>query len=160
LDHVLHQIGPQIYHEEQFIADFLQINDASLTFADYLSLESYFRRQASRSAGLSSGTTKLVRGAMDLIFGFLAGEIKSWIDIALAKDSLWVAIFVQLIMSLLTSTDSQVVGTLVALESAINEAEDRGNPSWTKMLHKQHQRVKGLYDRHVVRCDPNFSCYL
>jgi exocyst complex component 1 len=88
LDHVLRQIGPQIYYEEQFIADFLQINDAFLTYADYLNLESYFRRQATRSADMTPGTTKLVRGAMDLIFGFLAGEIKTWIDIALAKDSL------------------------------------------------------------------------
>jgi len=35
---------------------------------------------------MSQATLKLIRGAMDLIFGFLAGEIKSWIDIALAKD--------------------------------------------------------------------------
>ena len=88
LDVVLQQIGRQIFHEEQFIADFLQINDASLTFADYFDLESYFRRQASRSSGLGPSTTKLVRGAMDLIFGFLAGEIKAWIDAALAKDGM------------------------------------------------------------------------
>ncbi|KAF8498012.1 exocyst complex component Sec3-domain-containing protein [Gautieria morchelliformis] len=131
LDHVLRQIGPQIYHEEQFIADFLQINDASLTYADYLNLESYFRRQATRASDVAPGTAKLVRGAMDLIFGFLAGEIKTWVDIALAKDSL------------------QIVGTLVALESAMNESEDRGNNFWTKVLQKQHQRVRGLYDRHV-----------
>ncbi|KAF8578441.1 hypothetical protein K439DRAFT_1638802 [Ramaria rubella] len=131
LDIVLHQIGPQIFNEEQFIADFLQINDASLTYADYLNLESYFRRQASRSSGLSANTTKLVRGAMDLIFGFLAGELKAWIDIALAKDSL------------------QIVGTLVALEGVMAESDDQGNTFWSKVLQKQHQRAKGLYDRHV-----------
>ena len=77
-----------VYGEEDFIADFLQINDAALTFADYMGLENYFRRQAARNAGLSQATMKLVRGAMDLIFGFLPLELKSWLDNALEKDQL------------------------------------------------------------------------
>ena len=77
-----------VYGEEEFIADFLQINDAALTFADYMGLENYFRRQAQRSAGLSNETMKLVRGAMDLIFGFLPLENKDWLDATLAKDHL------------------------------------------------------------------------
>jgi len=68
----------------------LQINEAGLTFADYMGLDNYFRRQAARTSGLSAQTNKLVRGAMDLIFGFLPLEMKSWIDNALAKDSLYV----------------------------------------------------------------------
>ena len=79
-----------VYSEEDFIADFLQINDAALTFADYMGLENYFGRQASRSTGLSAATVKLVRGAMDLIFGFLPAELKSWLDSALGKDHLYV----------------------------------------------------------------------
>jgi hypothetical protein len=67
----------------------LQINEARLTFADYMGLDNYFRRQASRTSGLSAQTTKLVRGAMDLIFGFLPLEVKSWIDNAIAKDSVY-----------------------------------------------------------------------
>ena len=81
-------MSPQVYREQEFIADFLQINEAGLTFADFMGLESYFRRQAARSAGLSQQTTKLVRGAMDLIFGFLPADLKAWIDAALAKDGL------------------------------------------------------------------------
>jgi len=84
---VLDHIAPQIYREDDFLADFLQINDAGLTFADYAGLDNYFRRQATRSAGLSQSTTKLNRSAMDLIFGFLSGELKMWLDNALAKDS-------------------------------------------------------------------------
>jgi len=68
----------------------LQINEARLTFADYMGLDNYFRRQASRTSGLSVQTTKLVRGAMDLIFGFLPLEMKSWIDRVIAKDSMFV----------------------------------------------------------------------
>lgn len=88
LGYILEQIAPQIYRESDFIADFLQINDAGLTFADYAGLDNYFRRQAARSAGLSQSTAKLVRGAMDLIFGFLPTELKQWIDTAIAKDAL------------------------------------------------------------------------
>jgi exocyst complex component 1 len=89
-DQALGQISRQIYREEEFIADFLQINEARLTFADYMGLDSYFRRQAARTIGFSPQTTKLVRGAMDLIFGFLPLEMKSWIDQILAKDSMYV----------------------------------------------------------------------
>lgn len=80
------QLAPQVFREEEFIADFLQINDAALTFADYMGLDHYFRRQASEYAGLSQSTMKLVRGAMDLIFSFLPAELKTFIDAALAKD--------------------------------------------------------------------------
>jgi sulfur relay (sulfurtransferase) complex TusBCD TusD component (DsrE family) len=85
---ILEALAPQMYKEKAFIADFLQINDAALTFADYMGLENYFCKQAMRSAGLSQATSKLVRGAMDLIFGFVPAALKMWIDTALAADKL------------------------------------------------------------------------
>jgi exocyst complex component 1 len=85
----MEQISYQILREEVFIADFLQINEARLTFADYMGLDNYYRRQAARTSGMSVQTYKLVRGAMDLIFGFLPLEVKSWIDNALAKDGMY-----------------------------------------------------------------------
>lgn len=87
---MLEQLAPQLHHERGFIADFLLINDAAITFADYIGLDHYFRRQASQYAGLSNTTMKLVRGAMDLIFGFLPQELKQFIDAALAKDNMYV----------------------------------------------------------------------
>ncbi|KAJ6574943.1 exocyst complex component sec3 subunit [Mycena capillaripes] len=128
---ILEQISPLIYREDQFIADFLQINDAALTFADYMNLDNYFRRQASRSTGLSQPTMKLVRGAMDLIFGFLPDELKTWLDNALAKDSM------------------QVVGLLACIERFTAEADERGNMFLLNALGKQHMRLKGLFDRHI-----------
>ncbi|OAX44413.1 hypothetical protein K503DRAFT_706401 [Rhizopogon vinicolor AM-OR11-026] len=128
---ILEQIAPQIYHEGDFIADFLQINDAGLTFADYAGLDNYFRRQAARSAGLSQATVKLVRGAMDLIFGFLPADLKQWIDSAIAKDTL------------------QVVGVLVCLERFLADADERDNAFFLHMLEKHHARLKGSFDRHV-----------
>ncbi|KAI9513060.1 exocyst complex component sec3 subunit [Russula earlei] len=129
---VLEQISRQIYREEEFIADFLQINEARLTFADYMGLDNYFRRQAARTSGLSVQTTKLVRGAMDLIFGFLPLEMKSWIDKALAKDNI------------------QIIGVLATLERFLTEADERGTVFFINFLDKQHTRLKGLFERHVA----------
>lgn len=131
LGFMLEQIAPQIYREGDFIADFLQINDAGLTFADYTGLDNYFRRQAARSAGLSQTTIKLARGAMDLIFGFLPAELKQWIDSAIAKDTL------------------QVVGVIVCLERFAADADERDNAFFLQMLEKQHTRLKGSFDRHI-----------
>jgi hypothetical protein len=96
---VLDQIQTSIYRESDFITDFLQINDAGLTFADYMGLDNYFRRQATRSAGLSQTTVKLIRGAMDLIFGFLPSEVKVWLDNAVEKDKLWVDFYFMIFIS-------------------------------------------------------------
>ncbi|PPQ62995.1 hypothetical protein CVT24_006101 [Panaeolus cyanescens] len=127
----LDQILQLIYSEDEFIADFLQINDAGLTFADYMGLDNYFRRQAARSASLSASTLKIVRGALDLIFGFLPTELKSWLDAALAKDSL------------------EIVGIAVSLERFIVDAEEKSNPFVLNFLEKQHSRLKIAFDRHV-----------
>jgi hypothetical protein len=65
-----------------------RISDDAYFFADYMGLDNYFRRQAARGKGLSQPTVKLVRGAMDLIFGFFPTELKAWLDGALAQDSM------------------------------------------------------------------------
>lgn len=84
---MLDMIAPQISREQVFLADFLQISDATLTFADYIGLENYLRRKATAAIGeLKQSTIKLIRGAMDLIFGFLGDELKNWIDGALERD--------------------------------------------------------------------------
>jgi exocyst complex component 1 len=53
-----------------------------------MGMENYFRRQAAMGIGSSPATTKLIRGALDLIFGFLQGELRVWIDLALEKDNM------------------------------------------------------------------------
>ncbi|KAG6911564.1 hypothetical protein DXG01_011866 [Tephrocybe rancida] len=128
---VLEQIAPAIYRENDFITDFLQINEAGLTFADYMGLDNYFRRQATRAAGLSQSTLKLIRGAMDLIFGFLPAELKVWLDTVLGKDKM------------------EVIGIIACLERFFVDADDRGNQSLVTILEKQHVRLKGIFERHV-----------
>jgi hypothetical protein len=83
------EIVNQVVREEAFSAEFLRISDTTATFADHMNLESYFRRQAARNAsrGLSPATLKLGRSSLDLIFGYLVGELKDWTDAAIQKDS-------------------------------------------------------------------------
>lgn len=82
-------INPAIQREQDFLADFLQITDSSLTFADYMNLEPLICRKAAASSGqMRSGTLKLIRGAMDLIFGFVPEELRLWADAALQRDPL------------------------------------------------------------------------
>ncbi|CDO72981.1 hypothetical protein BN946_scf185007.g35 [Trametes cinnabarina] len=131
LSMVLEQLAGTIYAEEEWISHFLQIDDAAKTFADHMGLENYFRRQAARWVGLSQATTKLVRGAMDLIFGFLPMELKAWLDNAMARDSV------------------QVVGMLASLERFQSDAEERGNAFFLSLLEKQHMRLKALFERRV-----------
>ncbi|ELU38817.1 exocyst protein [Rhizoctonia solani AG-1 IA] len=87
-DHALSQVIVQIHAEDAFISRFLHTTDSTLSYADYMNLDNYFKRQASRGLGLSDTTLKLVRGAMDLIFGFLPEEIKSWVEGVSKRDSL------------------------------------------------------------------------
>ncbi|KAG8991792.1 hypothetical protein FRB90_001230, partial [Tulasnella sp. 427] len=129
---LLDLIAPQISREQVFLADFLQISDATLTFADYIGLENYLRRKASASAGeLKPSTVKLIRGAMDLIFGFLGDELKNWVDGALERDP------------------QQIVGILAAIEQAQMLADEKGIVFTQRLLSKQHQRAVGLFTRYI-----------
>lgn len=147
---MLENISPQIYREDDFLADFLQINDAGFTYADYANLDNYFRRHASRNAGLGSSTLKLIRNAMDLIFGFLSNEFKVWLDAALAKESMSVTMFI-LGDKFIERWYRQVVGMLAVLERFLISADESGNAFLIGALEKQRNRLKALFDRHIVR---------
>lgn len=89
LSRLLDVVNPAIQREQDFLADFLQITDSSLTFADYLNMEPLICRRAAASAGqMRPGTVKLIRGAMDLIFGFIPEQLRLWTDAALQRDPL------------------------------------------------------------------------
>ncbi|KAG9054875.1 hypothetical protein FS842_003912 [Serendipita sp. 407] len=128
---ILDQICPITYREEEFLSTFLQINETGETFADYMGLDSYFRRQASRWIGLSKETQKLLRGAMDLIFSFLPEGMKKWVDDVLELDKL------------------QLVGIMAHLERYKLDAEERGNTFLAKMLQRQFQRMLSYHARHL-----------
>ncbi|KAG8814416.1 hypothetical protein FRC17_001136, partial [Serendipita sp. 399] len=128
---ILDQICPVTYREDEFLSNFLQINENGETFADYMGLDSYFRRQASRWIGLSKETQKLLRGAMDLIFSFLPEGLKKWVDDVLELDRL------------------QMVGIMAHLERYKLDAEERGNMFLAKLLQRQFQKMLSIHARHL-----------
>jgi len=89
-------IVPLVSREQSFISDLLHINDNAVTFADYMDLEPYFRRRAAAVFGAgapgtvasrrAAGPLREMKGALDLIFGFLPPEWQAFTDHALQKD--------------------------------------------------------------------------
>ncbi|KAN0060684.1 hypothetical protein ACQY0O_007342 [Thecaphora frezii] len=129
----LSNVVPIVLREQGFISDLLHINDNNITFADYMDLEPYFRRRAQGVFGVSStnGPLREMKGALDLIFGFLAPELQSFTDAALAKDKI------------------SIFGLLAALDRAIIEAEELNSESIHKIMSKLHMRLASQLERFV-----------
>ncbi|BGP46275.1 hypothetical protein JCM10450v2_002117 [Rhodotorula kratochvilovae] len=122
----LQQITPHLAREQGFISDFLHVNalDASITFADYMTLETFFRRGAASylAQQAQQGQLRDVRSAMELVFGFLEGELRDWIDGVLQRDSM------------------QIVGILAVLDRFVLRGEEDRNEFLMRTLQKQYQR--------------------
>jgi exocyst complex component 1 len=151
----LKRISEQIFREEAFIADFLQITDNIITYADYMDLDSYFRRVASRNIakGMRPATVKLQRSALDLIFGFLGKEIKDWVDGALQREpmcALLTLLYVNISLTMADNRYSQVFGITAACERQLQEAEARNATFLASILQRQLQRLQALLDRYIV----------
>ncbi|BGP68575.1 hypothetical protein NBRC10513v2_001910 [Rhodotorula toruloides] len=129
----LQQITPHLGREQNFISDFLHINaiDASITFADYMMLETFFRRGASNylAEQAKQGKLKDVRAAMELVFGFFEGELRDWIEGVLQKDSM------------------QIVGILAVLDRFVLRGEEDHNEFLSRTLQKQYQRSHAALER-------------
>lgn len=46
--------------------------------------------------------------------------------------------------------DRQVVGVIACLERFLADADERGSSFFLQILEKQHLRLKGVFDRHIV----------
>lgn len=131
LQRILSCIFPVLLREQSFISDLLHINDNNITFADYMDLEPYFRRRAAGMFTSSAGPLREMKGAMDLIFGFVAPELQAYADDALSKDRM------------------SIVGLLATLDRGIIEAEEVNCESLQKVLAKLHLRLASQLERFV-----------
>lgn len=132
-NHIISSVSPLIAHESLFLSDFLHLNSNGLTFADYMDLEGYFRRRAAalyiEDSNERRGGLREMRGAMELVFGFFAGDVEAFLDEVSKKDRV------------------QIVGVLASLDSALLGAEDAANEFWQRTLHKLHAKAKSSLDR-------------
>ncbi|CAO1615648.1 unnamed protein product [Parajaminaea phylloscopi] len=131
-NYVLISISPLITQESLFLSDFLHLNSNGLTFADYMSLETYFRRRAaalfSEDSSERRGGLREMRGAMELVFGFLSGEMEGLLEEVGKRDQF------------------QTIGALAALDAAKAEAEGAGNEFLTRTLHKLHAKAQAALE--------------
>lgn len=52
-------------------------------------LDTYFRRGATSYLATQQAKLKEIRSAMEMVFGFLEAELRSWIETVLAKDTMY-----------------------------------------------------------------------
>ncbi|KAG0145820.1 hypothetical protein CROQUDRAFT_671528 [Cronartium quercuum f. sp. fusiforme G11] len=126
-----------LQREQAFVGDFLHIhsglNEGNLmiTFADYTDLEGYFKRAAINLIGINKGKMKDLLSVMDLIFGFLPGEIKDWIEWIVSRDPM------------------QMVSVLAALDMMIKHAEEVRNEFLVKTLEAQQRKSLSAFERTI-----------
>ncbi|KDN37950.1 hypothetical protein K437DRAFT_240402 [Tilletiaria anomala UBC 951] len=130
---ILSSTTPLVTREQAFIADFLHIKDNNVTYADYCNLEPFFRRRAATLFTYSAaGPMREMKGAMDLIFGFLAPELQTLADHVLQNDRI------------------QLIGILAALDRAIIEAEEASNDFLIKTLSKLYLRLTNTLEKLIA----------
>ncbi|PWN27166.1 hypothetical protein BDZ90DRAFT_232721 [Jaminaea rosea] len=132
--HILLSLSPLLIQESLFLSDFLHLNSNGLTFADYMDFEVYFRRRAAAIFAEAGGDERKgglrdMRGALELVFGFLTGQVDGFFDEVGKRDRF------------------QVVGVLAALDNALLDAEDASNDFLMRTLNKWHVKANASLDR-------------
>lgn len=152
----LEQILPHLSREQGFIADFLHISsiDTSITFADYMMLETFFRRGASSYLASQQGKFLSIRGAMEGVFGWLEVELRDWVDGVLQRDPMCVLSFPlssrRAMTDLAPRLNRQVVGILAVLNRFIEQGERQHNEFVARALQKQYQKSLSTLERSCV----------
>lgn len=125
------QITEQVIREQRFISDFLNVSsiDETITFADYMGIEAYFRRNAMAWLSAHSAEHITVRSAMDKIFSYLSDSTVEWIDTVIHRDGL------------------QIVGVLAALDRGIRTAEDKSNEFLLRMFDRAYSMASAILNR-------------
>lgn len=128
------EIVGQIVTEDDFINAFLHLADQESTFADYMQLDTYFRRQATRHASRNNPSlAQIARSVMDLMFGFVDANLQHWCSDTLKIDL------------------SAVVGLMAVTEQFAEQAEAEGTSLFlTDLFDKQLQRHRLAFDHFIV----------
>lgn len=139
------EIVSQIVTEDSFINAFLHLADNETTFADYMDLDTYFRRQAGRHSaaklGKNPALAQIARTVMDLMFGFVDGEWKNWIEAAIGLSG-----------GTLGSQKNTVaiVGVIGETETLLQGAEQEGgNLFLVQLFEKQLGRQRQIFDSFI-----------
>ncbi|SDA04161.1 BZ3500_MvSof-1268-A1-R1_C044g00125 [Microbotryum saponariae] len=129
----LEQIVPHVQREQGFLADFLHVNslEASITFADYMMLETFFRRAATQHLNANFGKMKDIKGSMELVCKFLENELKEWIEGVLRMDPM------------------QIVGIIATLDRFILQCEAERIEFLLRLFQRQHSKSISSLERQI-----------
>lgn len=89
---LLSQLLPRITHQTAFISDLLHICplESLITFADYMTLDNYFRRGATKFTKERWESFGTLGNALDTLFAGLGESIAQWIDSVVRSDNMCV----------------------------------------------------------------------
>ncbi|KAL4400181.1 phosphatidylinositol-4,5-bisphosphate binding protein [Malassezia pachydermatis] len=87
LQRILSSLLPRVSAECSFLVDLLQINDATVTFADYMDLEPYFRHRAAVTMPIpKQSPQQAMSQALDTIFSALIPDLDTFLTKAQASN--------------------------------------------------------------------------
>ncbi|KAH9450617.1 hypothetical protein H4Q26_015224 [Puccinia striiformis f. sp. tritici PST-130] len=139
LEKFLTQLIPHVQREQNFVIDFLHVHseleegDSMITYAGYSGLEGYFKRAAVNHLQKAILKSKFndIMSVMDLIFGFLPGEMKEWVEAMVAADPM------------------QVISVMLALDLVIGSEILVRSEFLNKMLEAQQKRSLNIFEQNI-----------
>ncbi|PLW50744.1 hypothetical protein PCASD_00689 [Puccinia coronata f. sp. avenae] len=139
LQKFLTQLIPHVQREQNFVIDFLHIHsgledgDGLITYAGYSGLEGYFKRAAVNHLQKAMANNKFndILSVMDLIFGFLPGEMKEWVEAMVAVDPM------------------QIIGVMLALDLIIKSDTLVRSEFLNKILEAQQKRSLNIFEKNI-----------
>ncbi|EFP78831.2 hypothetical protein PGT21_032207 [Puccinia graminis f. sp. tritici] len=135
----LTQLIPHVQREQNFVIDFLHVHsgledgDGLITYAGYSGLEGYFKRAAVNLQQTAMLNSKLndILSVMDLIFGFLPGEMKEWVEAMVAADPM------------------QIISVMMALDLVIGSDILVRSEFLNKILEAQQKRSLNIFELNI-----------
>ncbi|OAV98595.1 hypothetical protein PTTG_01780 [Puccinia triticina 1-1 BBBD Race 1] len=133
------QLIPHVQREQNFVIDFLHVHSGSedgdglITYAGYSGLEGYFKRAAVNLMQTAMVNSKFndILSVMDLIFGFLPGEMKEWVEAMVAADPM------------------QIISVMMALDLVIGSDILVRSEFLNKILEVQQKRSLNIVEQNI-----------
>ena len=141
LQRILASLLPRVTEEHAFLADLLQINDDTLTFADYMDLEPYFKHRAAVTMALATESPQQAMDrALQQIFSVMVPELDSFVS-HVAQQNIWSVVGMLVETELAQRALQQRPGG-AAVSQLLNKNTTRLHTELSRLIHTQLQAVE------------------
>lgn len=133
LQRVFASLRGRVAAERAFLVDLLQINDATLSFADYMDMEPYFKNRAAVTMALPAESPQhMMSAALEQVFGGLPAELDAFAMRAAAQSPM------------------DMVGLLAETEHAVRDlAQQPSGDCFERLLGRVAARMRSALHRIV-----------